>query len=122
MMYGVWEWVRLTSYAVSLVAFFYLALRRGHQHNWPAALMHLSIGLLFLWNMFDLTLLSMGLSTRDTRSFATPVVVFVACSAAAMAWIDIYQRRSIRRRLYDEITEIERRVSATDDAVAGGVR
>ena len=114
MTYGVWEWIRLISYAVSIVAFFYLALRRWHQHNWSGSLMHISLCLLFLWNMFDLTLLSMGLSTRETRSFATPIVVFVAGSAAALAGIDIY-RRSGRQQLYDEIVEIERRVSVAQE-------
>jgi uncharacterized membrane protein YqjE len=49
-------------------------MRRG---NIVHALLMAGLACMFAWYLVDLTMLSVGLSSRETRNFATSITVFV---------------------------------------------
>lgn len=101
------EWTRLICYLVSVVAVAFLALRAYQRREWPAVMAWLGLGMLFGWFVFDLTLASMGLSTRETRSFSTPILIFVTGALVVLARGEM-RRQRYETRLRREIREIDR--------------
>lgn len=84
MTFGIWEWVRLTAYVVSLPAAFYLSFRFARRGDSPLSMLLAGLACLFGWYLVDLTMVSIGMSSRETRNFATPLTVFVAGSLSVM--------------------------------------
>lgn len=107
MTFTMWEWTRLTCYLVSVVAVAFLTLRACQRREWPAVMAWLGLGMLFGWFVFDLTLASLGLSTRETRSFSTPILIFVTGALAVLARGEMRRQRH-ETRLKQNIREIER--------------
>jgi hypothetical protein len=106
MTFTLWEWVRLLCYLIAVCCLPYMVLRRRAQRNSAATMFYAGLTLLFAWNLFDLTMLAWGLSTRETRSFATPVIVFATGGIVLMVWREVRRHRD-ERRVSGEIDRIE---------------
>lgn len=107
------EWARLVGYLTILVACAFLAHRYGAKRKWPLAALCGSTGLFSIWLAFDLTLVSIGLSTRETRGYGTVFVILLAGAAVALAATEIGQMR-YERQLYREIDEIAERMKSAE--------
>ncbi|MBP8293747.1 MAG: hypothetical protein KAX65_13310 [Caldilineaceae bacterium] len=90
-----WEITRLVCYTISAPLLLWLALGLLRDHARALGLFMLSICLLFTWYMVDVTLVSSGASTRDTRNFATLLVVMATIGTIWMA-VERYQWRRKR--------------------------
>ena len=104
MTFSGWEWTRLACYLVSGVAVALLTLRAYQRREWPAVMVWVGVGMLFSWFVFDLTLASMGLSTRDTRSYSTPILIFTTGALVVLAWGEMRRQRHemrLRRQIRD---------------------
>ena len=88
----VFEFVRLAGYTISAPLLLWIALGMARSRMHAQALFLLSICLLFCWYMVDVTMVSAGTSTRETRNTATLLVVMATCGAVWMA-IKHYQWR-----------------------------
>lgn len=113
MTFAIAEWIRLVSYLTILVACAFLVHRFGARRNWPLATFCGSTGLFSIWLAVDLTLVSVGLSTRDTRSYGTMFVVLLACAVVFLAVAEIGQMR-YERQLQREIDEITERMKSIE--------
>ncbi len=107
MTFNVWEWLRLICYASATPAACYLAVRASHRHDGMQALLWSGLALMFGWYMIDLTMISAGISSRETRSFATPITVFVSGGIVSMALREMHMHLR-ERRLRDELTQLEK--------------
>lgn len=83
--FNVWEWIRLLCYVCVVPSACYLAVRAYNRHEGMHTLMWSGMALLFSWYLVDLTMVSLGISSRETRSFATPITVFVTGGIVVMA-------------------------------------
>lgn len=101
MTFNVWEWIRLICYVSATPAACYLAVRAGHRHDGMHALLWSGLASLFSWYLLDLTMLSIGISSRETRSFATPLTVFATGGVVALALRDLRIQWSERRLCAD---------------------
>lgn len=111
MTFGIWEWVRVVAYAVSVPAACYLFFRFMHRGDMPLAMLMAGIACLFGWYLVDLTMVSVGLSSRETRNFATPITVFAAGSLATVTLRELRQH-ALEKRI--------RRLGATLDGNGNG--
>lgn len=114
MTFSVFEWLRLISYLIILVATGFLAHRYASRRNWPTTLLYVAIWLFCGWLAIDLTLVSIGLSSRDTRGWGSIFVVLLAASVVSLAIIEFQQMR-YARQLHGEITEIAERIKEKEE-------
>lgn len=105
MPFNPWEWIRLVCYACAAPAAIYLALRAGHRHDAIFALLWCGFALLFGWYLFDLTMVSLGVSSRETRNFGTPITVFATGGVVSLALRELRVQWS-ERRLRAELTQL----------------
>lgn len=98
MTFGIWEWVRLISYAVSLPAAFYLSMRMARRGDAPLSMLLAVLACLFGWYLVDLTMVSVGMSSRETRNLATPLTVVVAGNLSAMTLSEL-RKHAMERRI-----------------------
>ena len=87
-----WEITRLICYTISAPLLLWLALGMLRDRARALGLFLLSICLLFTWYMVDVTLVSSGASTRETRNLATLLVVMATVGTIWMA-VERYQWR-----------------------------
>lgn len=85
MTFSAWEWIRLLCYIGAVPAACYLALRSFHRRDGMFALLWCGLALMFSWYLLDLTMASIGLSNRETRSYATPIIVFTTGGIVSLA-------------------------------------
>ncbi len=97
MTFGIWEWVRIIAYAVAIPASCYLSFRLAHRGDKPLSMMFAGLTILFGWYLLDLTMVSVGMSSRETRNFATPITVFTAGSLAVMVIRELRQHATEQR-------------------------
>ncbi len=115
MTFSVFEWLRLTSYLIILIAAGFLAHRYASRRNWPTTLLFVAIWCFCGWLAIDLTLVSVGLSSRETRGWGSIFVVLLAASVVSLAVIELQQMR-YARQLHGEITEIAERIKEGEEA------
>jgi len=89
-----WEITRLVCYTVAAPLLLYIALRMARSRQLAYATFFVSISLLFMWYMVEVTLLSSGINTREYRIIATPLVV---AATTASLWMVLDLRRYKRR-------------------------
>jgi hypothetical protein len=94
-----WEITRLVCYTISAPLLLWLALGLLRDRAQALGLFLLSIYLLFSWYMVDVTLVSSGASTRETRNLATLLVVMATIGTVWMA-VERYQWRRRARNLW----------------------
>lgn len=94
-----WEITRLVCYTISAPLLLWLALGLLRDRARASGLFLLSICLLFSWYMVDVTLVSSGASTRETRNLATLLVVMATIGTVWMA-VERYQWRRRARNLW----------------------
>lgn len=80
-----WEITRMVCYSLAAPSLLYLALFMLRNRSWAAGVFYLSVSLLFLWYLFDLTMVAAGVNEREMRWLATPLTVAAAVSAVWMA-------------------------------------
>lgn len=97
MTFGIWEWMRIIAYAVSVPAACYLSLRFAHRKDAPLSMLMAGLACLFGWYLVDLTMVSVGISSRETRNVATPITVFAAGSLAAVTMRELRQHALEKR-------------------------
>ena len=88
MIFNAWEWIRLLCYTGAAPAAIYLALRAVHRRDGMFALFWCALALLFAWYLLDLTMVSLGISSRETRNFATPITVFATGGVVSLALLE----------------------------------
>lgn len=92
-----WEITRLACYTISAPLLLWIALGMMRSRMHAQGLFLLSISLLFFWYMVDVTMVSNGTSTRETRDMATALVVM---ATSGVVWMSIkhyqWQRRERR--------------------------
>lgn len=97
MIFGIWEWVRVTCYVIGIPAAVYLAFRFGHRHETSFSMLLAGLACLFSWYLIDLTLVATGMSSRDMRNLATPLTVFTSGSLIAMTFREVRLHRLEKR-------------------------
>lgn len=100
------ELIRAISYAVIIPSFVILCNRSWRARRYDMAILAGALALNYTWYSLDLTLVVSGQSTRELRTFATPLTVFVAVTAAALVFQPaIFQKIADRRRRQREEKE-----------------
>lgn len=92
------ELIRAISYAVIVPSFVILCNRSWRARRYDMAILAGALALNYAWYFLDLTLVASGQSTRELRTFATPLTVFVAATAAALVIQPAIFHRIIARR------------------------
>lgn len=111
MTFGIWEWMRIIAYVISLPAACYLAFRFARHGDALLAMLLAGLACIFGWYLFDLTLISAGLSSRETRNFATPLTVFTAGSLVALSMREMRLHGAEKR-----LRRLQANVSTGDDS------
>lgn len=93
------EVTRLACYTISAPLLLWIALGMIRSRMHAQGLFLLSISLLFFWYMVDVTMVSNGTSTRETRNTATALVVMATGGVVWMA-IKHYQWQRRGRRIW----------------------
>ena len=91
MEFSIYEWIRLLCYACAMPSCAYLALRSAHRRDGITVMMWGGLALMFSWYLVDLTLVSAGASSRETRNMATPLIVFATGGIVSVAIREIRQ-------------------------------
>lgn len=94
----IWELIRLICYTISVPVLMWLALGLLRARTRALGLFILSICLLFAWYMVDVTLVSSGASTRETRNLATLLVIMATIGTIWMA-VERYQSHRKARNI-----------------------
>lgn len=94
----IWELTRMFCYVISAPALFYLALWLARQHHYAQMCFTMSISLLFVWYMVEITIASTGVNTREYRVIGTPMVVTATIAAVWMVLNAIRIRRISRTK------------------------
>ena len=93
------EIVRLACYTIGAPLLLWMALGMMRSRMHAQGLFLLSISLLFVWYMVDVTMVSAGASTRETRNAATMLTVMATSGVVWMA-IKHYKWQSRERRTW----------------------
>lgn len=89
----IYEIIRMLCYTIAAPTLLYLTFVMARQRLYAQMCFYGSLMLLFVWYMFEITLASTGVNTREYRVVGTPMVIVSTVSAVWMAGKLIAARR-----------------------------